>query len=202
VHSLSAAGWEELVHYGIRTVVDLRDDQEIAETGMPAALRRGDVTLVREPLEPPGYVLGWSERKDRWKLSSPFYFDEFMADHADRVGRAISTIATAPPGGVLVHCHAGKDRAGLTIAMVLDLLGVDHETIAADHWISFDRARSLESELGKAEPTDRPRPNREIYANVMRDLLATHPATGCFTDSDQAAGLLRGQLAARLCLAG
>jgi hypothetical protein len=186
VHTLSAAGWQELIDYGIRTVVDLRDDQEISETGIPTTLRQGDVALLREPLEPSEYVQAWSEREDRWKLSSPYYFDEFMTEHAIRVGRAITTIATAPPGGVLVHCHAGKDRAGITIAMILDLLDVHHETIAADHWISFDRPRSLESALGKADSPGKPAPDREIYAQLLGDLLSTHPATNCFVDSDQA----------------
>ncbi len=181
--------------------MDLRDDQEIEEAGVPPALRRGEVALMHQPLEPSGYVQAWSEREDRWKLSSPFYFDEFMTEHAHRVGSAITAIVTSPPGGVLVHCFAGKDRAGLTIAMILDLLGVDHETIVADHWISFDRARSLESELGKAEPPDKPEPDRETYAAVLGDVLAAHPSTSCFTSSDQARRI-RVQLAERLCQDG
>lgn len=32
-----------------------------------------------------------------------------------------------------MHCTAGKDRTGLLIALVLCLLGVDEETVAADY---------------------------------------------------------------------
>jgi protein tyrosine/serine phosphatase len=201
VHTLSAAGWQELVDHGIRTVMDLRDGREVDEAAVPGALHRAEVALLHQPLEPSGYVQAWSEREDRWKLSSPFYFDEFMTEHASRVGTAIKTIVATSPGGVLVHCFTGKDRAGLTIAMMLDLLGVDHATIIADHWVSFDRARSLESEFGKAESPDKPAPDREIYAAVLGDLLAAHPSTGCFADPDEALHV-RSQLAERLCRAG
>lgn len=200
VHTLGAAGWLELVDYGIRSVVDLRHDWEIGEAGIPANLRHTEVALLYQPVEPQGYVEAWSEREDRWKLSSPHYFDEFMAEHAHRVGDAIKAIASAPPGGVLVHCYAGKDRAGLTIAMILDLLDVDHETIIADHWISFDRARPLEAELGKTEASDKPPPDKNAYAKVMRHVLAAHPSTGCFTGRDEALRV-RNELAERLCRA-
>jgi protein tyrosine/serine phosphatase len=36
-------------------------------------------------------------------------------------------------GGTLVHCSAGKDRSGVLVAVVLDLLGVDRESIARDY---------------------------------------------------------------------
>ncbi len=198
VHTLSAAGWQQLVAHGIRTVVDLRSDREIQEAAVPAELRRDEVAMLHEPVEPPGYVAAWRQREDRWKLSSPFYFDEFMAEHADRVGAVIKAIAAAPPGGVLVHCYAGKDRAGLIVAMMLDLLGVDREAIIDDHWISFDRSRSIESHLGKAEAPGKPAPDRDTYAAVMEHVLTTHPTVGCFADSDEARRVRR-QLVESLC---
>ncbi|MDO4182302.1 MAG: tyrosine-protein phosphatase [Coriobacteriia bacterium] len=36
-------------------------------------------------------------------------------------------------GGVLVHCTAGKDRAGITCALLLSLLGVPRQLIFADY---------------------------------------------------------------------
>ena len=41
----------------------------------------------------------------------------------------------AAPGALpaLVHCTAGKDRTGLVIALLLRLVGVDADTIAADY---------------------------------------------------------------------
>ena len=66
VHTLSAAGWQELVDHGIRTVIDLRHDHEVEGAPVPDALRRAEVALLHQPLEPSGYVQDWAEREDRW----------------------------------------------------------------------------------------------------------------------------------------
>ena len=47
--------------------------------------------------------------------------------------RLISDPANRP---VVVHCTAGKDRTGIVIAMLLDILGVDHEVIVADYHVT------------------------------------------------------------------
>ena len=158
VHTLSAAGWQELVDYGITTIVDLRSDGEVNKSPIEPGLRPSEVDIAQIPLEPPGYIEEWSARDDRWKLTTPLYFHEFLADHAHRVGSVLHAIASASAGGVLLHCQAGKDRAGLTVMMLLDLLGVDPDVIAADHWISFDRAEPVEVALGKAPSPESPVP--------------------------------------------
>lgn len=47
--------------------------------------------------------------------------------------RLISDPANRP---VVVHCTAGKDRTGIVIAMLLDILGVDHEVIVTDYHVT------------------------------------------------------------------
>lgn len=132
------------------------------------------------------------------ELATPHYLHEFMTDHAHRVGTVLEAIVDAEPGGVLIHCFSGRDRAGLTVAMLLDLLGVDHELIAADYWISFDRPQSVEAELGKpTSPVESP-PRRSNYTEIMTDVLRKHAATTCFTDPS-AAEAARIALSERLC---
>ncbi|MEX2372909.1 MAG: tyrosine-protein phosphatase [Dehalococcoidia bacterium] len=41
-------------------------------------------------------------------------------------------VAEAPPGGVLIHCAAGKDRTGVLVGLLLQLAGVEPEAIAED----------------------------------------------------------------------
>ena len=199
VHTLSGQGWHALVDHGIRTVIDLRHGWEIEEASTPAHLRRSEVEVVAVPLEPPGYIEAWSTRADRWKLTTPLYYHEFLAEHGHRVGTVLAAIAGARPGGVLLHCYSGRDRVGLSIAMLLDLLGVDHDIIAADHWLSFDRPRSVEADLGKAESPGKPTPDRGEYATIISDVLSTHPAPMCFAEL-AAADEIRSALVARLCI--
>ncbi|MBV1852664.1 tyrosine-protein phosphatase [Catellatospora tritici] len=57
-----------------------------------------------------------------------------MLDHNQaRIGAAVRAFAQAPPGAVVVHCHAGRDRTGVLVALLLRLADVDHETIADDY---------------------------------------------------------------------
>ncbi len=198
VHTLSGDGWQELVNYGIRTIIDLRHQWEIDEASPPAHLRRSEVEVLSVPLEPPGYIESWSGREDQWKLTTPLYYHEFMAEHGPRVGSVLTAIANAQPGGVLLHCYGGKDRVGLSIAMLLDLLGADHDAIAADHWLSFDRPKSIEAELGKTESPNKPTPQRSEYASIVNNVLNAHPATTCFADPTNANDI-RSTLSERLC---
>lgn len=45
-------------------------------------------------------------------------------------------------GGVLWHCTAGKDRAGCATILVLELLGVDKETIFQDYMLTKENLHS------------------------------------------------------------
>ncbi|MEV4414075.1 tyrosine-protein phosphatase [Catellatospora sp. NPDC049609] len=83
-----------------------------------------------------------------------------MLDHcALRIGAAVRAVAEAPPGGVVVHCHAGRDRTGVLVALLLRLAGVDHETIAGDYARTdgcaplpmLNTLAHLESRYGSAE---------------------------------------------------
>ncbi|SCE88876.1 Protein tyrosine/serine phosphatase [Micromonospora viridifaciens] len=57
-----------------------------------------------------------------------------MLDHnRPRIGRAFRAVAEAPPGGMVVHCQAGRDRTGVLVALLLAVAGVAAQDIAADY---------------------------------------------------------------------
>jgi protein tyrosine/serine phosphatase len=60
----------------------------------------------------------------------------------DLFATAVSAVADAPPGGVVVHCAAGKDRTGLVVALLLSLARVPTDVIAADYALTEDRLRA------------------------------------------------------------
>jgi len=51
---------------------------------------------------------------------------------------------------LIIHCEGGKDRTGIIIAILLDLLGVSRKLIIEDYLLSFKDTKSyyIESTLG------------------------------------------------------
>ncbi|MEM7338996.1 MAG: tyrosine-protein phosphatase [Actinomycetota bacterium] len=198
VHTLTARGWEQLLSHGVSTIIDLRHQWEIDRATPERGLVPGSVHRQVHPLEPPGYVEEWVARGQQWKLRTPRFYAEFLEDHPTRVAAVLTAIADAPPGGVVVHCQGGRDRAGLVVAMVLRLLGADLDVITADHWASYDRDEPIEVALGEQVAPDGPLPDRASYAAVIADALGRFPPEGCFGDEATAANI-RLRLATRLC---
>jgi protein tyrosine/serine phosphatase len=63
-----------------------------------------------------------------------------MLDHnGDRIRPAFHVLAAAPPGPVVVHCHGGRDRTAVLVALALAVAGVPDEAIVADYALSPER---------------------------------------------------------------
>jgi len=146
VHQLSDDGWQALVDHGIRTVIDLRGDNERADDP-PAEL---PVEVVHLPFLGGGEAdldaLG--EEVDAAAAAAPdvstatrdvylIFLERFRAN----VAAVVRAVANAPAGGIVIHCAGGKDRTGLVSALLLHLAGVDDEDIAADYALSEERLR-------------------------------------------------------------
>lgn len=138
-----------------RTVVDLRDEGE-GGASHPLAHR---ATVVAVPL------LGGAA----YDLAAlppslgELYLTMLDSPAADWLARAVHTIAhgAAP---VLVHCTAGKDRTGVTIALTLRLLGVPREEIVADYAMTH-----------AAMPRIRARMPKTMTRVIAPEVLATMP---------------------------
>jgi protein tyrosine/serine phosphatase len=144
IERLTENGWRALVDYGVRTVVDLRLEEERG-VSPPAELPL--VTLHR-PLVPDFGHPDWEEL-DALSLgsfspeSTRIVYLEFLERYRDRFGEAISTIASVGDGGALLfHCMGGKDRTGLITALLLRVAGAERSAVAADYALS---GRNLEA---------------------------------------------------------
>jgi protein-tyrosine phosphatase len=139
-----------LLHAGLTTVVDLRSPAEVAAAG-PGPLHGAGVAQHHLPLLPrSGMPVGLVARRTGNAVT------------AEEMGRwyAMVTLASAPllvgvlelvaraEGAVLVHCTAGKDRAGIAAACVLSVLGADPEDVVADYARTSVALPALRRRLG------------------------------------------------------
>jgi protein-tyrosine phosphatase len=183
---LTPAGWQSLFAYGVRTVVDLRFQVEIDANepldagpgglsfehhghradpdGRPAGLRTVPVSVLGEL----DGKLG--EHFDRINRAQPdaaastrAVYLEMLELFRPRFATAVATVADAAEGGVLVHCHAGKDRTGLVVALLLGIADVEPAEIAADYALSgLNLASSMSAWIEDAEDDEEREHRRRV----------------------------------------
>ncbi|MFI5674163.1 tyrosine-protein phosphatase [Streptomyces cellulosae] len=84
-------------------------------------VRDGEIDQLRE-------ILGDGKAANRMIASYRMIIKERTAEHSRVLGELAED--SLP---VLMHCAAGKDRAGLSVAVTLLVLGVEREAIVADY---------------------------------------------------------------------
>lgn len=133
LNKLGPAGTRAMVDYGVRTVLDLRDPRELEKFPNPLAARPPDgVTFVNVPLISDAE---WAAIKEAGRALEG-YVQMAKLSHAN-LSAAVGAVADAPAGGVVIHCHAGKERTGVLSALLLALCDVPDEMIA-DDWTASD----------------------------------------------------------------
>ncbi|MER7672944.1 tyrosine-protein phosphatase [Kitasatospora sp. NPDC096128] len=146
---LTREGWDALLDHGVRTVVDLRD----AEEYRPLLPLPEDVELIRVPLDELAGPAWWEAhgRQD----GTPLAFRPYLEHCPHAAAALVTAIAGARPGGLVVHCGAGRDRTGLAALLLLALAGVDRAAIAEDYLLSGPNVRPLYGMLGLPDPYHR-----------------------------------------------
>jgi protein-tyrosine phosphatase len=145
---LEARGWEEVEAFGIRTVIDLRNESEI---GPDAAPRPDSIETVNIPLDVTEDWEFWDVWGSGPQFATPLYYRPHLERFPERSAQVVRAIATAPPGGVVFHCQGGRDRAGQIAILLLALAGVEPATIAADYALSDERLRPLYLSRGQED---------------------------------------------------
>lgn len=144
---LTEQGRCALLDYGVRTVIDLRSPGQVAEE--PSAYtvesaRAAGLVYLNLPLEE--YYPHVSALISQAQTRAEVYcitLDHYPAN----IAAVLRAIAAAEPGGVVIHCHAGKDRTGVVSGLLLALAGVPDEQIAADYAASQVRLWPLYERL-------------------------------------------------------
>lgn len=155
---------------GLRRIVDLRDDDEVALE--PTILEPPVRDTVRVPL-----VLGSVASFFENDLSLDDLYAHILDDGAARLAEVARAVVETQP--VLVHCTAGKDRTGVSVALLLSAAGVDDDAVVADYartaaLLDPARGRRIVAWLRRTHP-DAVHLEELVTASpapVMRDLLA------------------------------
>jgi len=147
--ALTEAGRAALASYGVRAIVDLRLPAELADDPNPFA-EPGDhgIAYTNVSIVDPG--AGFPPNTITLAENYLWSLERFR----DLVAKAVEAVAQAPEGAVLIHCAAGKDRTGLISALLLGLVDVPTETIAADYAMTAELLASREREWLESGPPE------------------------------------------------
>lgn len=146
--ALTARGWEEARRHGVRTVIDLRNEDEI---GADVAPRPESIETVRIPLDVTEDREFWDVWESGPQFATPLYYRPHLERFPERSAQVVAAIANAEPGGVAFHCAGGRDRSGQVAMLVLALAGVEPEDIAADYALSRERLGVLYGARGEED---------------------------------------------------
>ena len=181
---------EFLSSLGLHTVIDFRNASDIKLEGpdvdlpgvrnvnMPLSdpasgsefwgiVRGGDIAALRE-------VLGDGKAAKRMTDA----YERIILDRTEEHGRMLNLLTEEESVPTLLHCAAGKDRAGTSIAIILLALGVEREAIMADYLASNAAHRRYRVQRADgADPTGRPAPEVMELLSPLFDARAEYLAT-------------------------
>jgi protein-tyrosine phosphatase len=157
MHGLGDQARAVFAQLPVRTVIDLREDAEAGQE--PNALGRLPISTKRIPIFSDGPVQAPSPAGRTTPGDEPGsgaaaadgaraalaagagttlgdIYDFILDNRGARLTAAVLELAVPGALPAIVHCSAGKDRTGLTIMLVLGLVGVRDDVIAADYAMS------------------------------------------------------------------
>ncbi len=166
-HADTTLAIEEL---NIGLVVDLRNSDEAGRDGRGPLPEQGveyrHFPLLEERGFPPFTGGDVVER-----LLSTYQW--LIHNSGPRVAEAVNAIAAsvhpepvAGRSGVVFHCSAGKDRTGLMAALILEVLGVDADTLHADYLLTNQAVEGILRRIQTMQP----------HASPTTQSLAAQPA--------------------------
>ena len=184
---LTASDFQKLEEIGVKTVIDLRTDKEHDQA---PTVWQGD--------NPPRFFhfpVGdahndWFNAQRKMMKSNRFTEDQAL-EHMVEGYRMIAE--EGPPSyqklmalvldqsnwPILIHCNAGKDRAGVATTLILEALGVDRETIMEEFLLTNEMARIEEKSVFLAKESKKfsngRKSGRSPSASAWLPIVGVHP---------------------------
>ena len=143
LHRVPKAAQRSLIDSGLRTVIDLRTKIEVV-TAPNVFADSEEVAYVHLPMLAPHIVS--QHRADSLEELYKLLIDGYGAQIAD----VITELGDRDGFPAIVHCSAGKDRTGVVIALLLELVGVTRDQIVEDYVLTKRYVTPLYEELRRA----------------------------------------------------
>ena len=181
---LSDRDFQKLEEMGLKTVIDLRTDKESRQA---PTVWKGD-----HPPQIFHFPIGdshndWFNAQRRLMNSSRFSEEQALkhmengyrmfAEEGTRSLQQLMTLVLDESNWpILIHCSAGKDRAGVAVALILEALGVDRETIMQDYLLTNEVSHASEKAKFLAkESRERQRVGRGPSARAWFPIVGVEP---------------------------
>lgn len=178
LRSVTEADVAHLVEvFGLRLVIDLRTAHEIDRDGPTAVAAAGVETVALSFIPEDGDAL--PETGDDTDPLLRSYLG-YLFDRTENVVEAVRLLGHPDAGPALVHCAAGKDRTGVLVALVLDVVGVAREAVITDYALSAEHVEAMFRRWTTASGREMPEdltphlPRAEVIATVLARLDAEH----------------------------
>ena len=155
LHRLTADDLAVLTPLRLRTVIDLRRDEEVAERGA-FPVERLPVDLVHLPVMDSTWMTialpDFSTHADPEVAFLTWAYADMLADGGPRFGAALRHLALPGALPAIFHCAAGKDRTGVLAALLLAALGVDDDDVVADYGLTASGMSRMRQWYATNEP--------------------------------------------------
>lgn len=181
---LTEADFQKLEEIGVKTVIDLRTDKEHE--------KKPTVWLGDNP--PQFYHFPVGDANDAWfkaqrslikrnkfsaRDSQELMVDGYRTIAEEGVSsyeQVMKVVLDQSNWPVLIHCNAGKDRAGIATTLILEAVGVDRETIMEEYLLTNEIGRSKEkAELMAKESSKSRRISRGPSADAWYPIVGVQP---------------------------
>jgi len=179
LHGLTDESMVHLQELQVRLICDLRTEDEM--TSEPDRIPQG-VNYLRQSVHSQR-SRSESSRQLRALLFNPPHLSKLMYEaytqtmmdaNAQSIGGTLRGLANAENLPAVVHCTAGKDRTGITIALLLLVLGIPEDVVIADYSLSnlyYEAVREVVKDLVK------PLMRLGVTMDDMYPLLIANPET-------------------------
>jgi protein-tyrosine phosphatase len=168
LHRMTTADVDAVRALGLATVIDLRAPDEVAHvgTGLIDDLGARYRNLPTRPA-----VLTEVVGDGPPESAAEHYFG-YLAEGRACFGGVVETLADPASVPAVFFCNAGKDRTGAVAAMVLGLVGVGDDTVAAD----YARTQEVLAAIGAATSRDYPT-DVKAWRNLSPDMRTARAET-------------------------